>query len=61
MSRGSDKAALQYTFIGISGQTPLSLRQAWLQDPAPALLNKLFDTLVLEFIDLVRRASQIRR
>ena len=42
--RGSQKAALQYTFIGTSGQTPLSLRQAWLQNPDPALLNKLFDT-----------------
>jgi hypothetical protein len=42
--RGSDKAALQYTFIGAPGQTPLSLRQAWLQNPDPALLNKLFDT-----------------
>ena len=42
--RGSDKAGLQYTFIGTSGQTPLSLRQAWLQNPDPALLTKLFDT-----------------
>jgi hypothetical protein len=44
MVRGGDKAGLQYTFIGTSGQTPLSLRQAWLQDPDPALLDKLFDT-----------------
>jgi hypothetical protein len=42
--RGSDKAALQYTFIGTSGQSPLSLRQAWLENPDPALLDKLFDT-----------------
>lgn len=42
--RGGDKAGLQYTFIGTTGQTPLSLRQAWLQNPDPALLTKLFDT-----------------
>lgn len=42
--RGSDKAALQYTFIGTSNQSPLSLRQAWLENPDPALLEKLFDT-----------------
>jgi hypothetical protein len=42
--RGSDKAALQYTFIGTSSQSPLSLRQAWLRDPDPAFLDKLFDT-----------------
>jgi hypothetical protein len=42
--RGSEKAALQYTFIGTSNQLPLSLRQAWLENPDPALLDKLFDT-----------------
>jgi hypothetical protein len=42
--RGSEKAGLQYTFLGTSGQTPLSLRQAWLQNPDPVLLTRLFDT-----------------
>jgi hypothetical protein len=42
--RGSSRAALQYTFIGAPGQPPLSLRQAWLQNPDPTLLFKLFDT-----------------
>jgi hypothetical protein len=38
------RAALQYTFIGAPGQSPLSLRQALLANPDPALLHKLFAT-----------------
>jgi hypothetical protein len=37
-------AALQYTFIGEQGSTPVSLRQALLKEPNPHLLNKLFET-----------------
>ncbi len=37
-------AALRYTFIGEPGRSPLSLRQALLADPDPALLEKLFAT-----------------
>jgi hypothetical protein len=49
IARGSahqsqDRAAVQYTFIGAPGQTPLSLRQALLADPDPSLLDKLFET-----------------
>ncbi|MCU0485233.1 MAG: aminoglycoside phosphotransferase family protein [Anaerolineales bacterium] len=45
--RGGDasgRAALQYTFIGAPGTSPLSLRQALLSQPDPALLHKLFET-----------------
>ncbi len=38
------RAALQYTFIGAPGTSPLSLRQALLSQPDPALLHKLFET-----------------
>jgi hypothetical protein len=41
---GSDRAALQYTFIGAPGRTPTSLRQALLQNPDPAFVQKLFET-----------------
>jgi hypothetical protein len=40
----SNRAAIQYTFIGAPGQTPQSLRQALLESPDPSLLNKLFET-----------------
>mgnify|MGYP001111690923 CR=1 FL=1 len=40
----SDRAALQYTFIGAPGTSPLSLHQALLSQPDPAFLHKLFDT-----------------
>ncbi len=39
-----DQAALQYTFIGVPGSLPASLRQALIENPDPALLEKLFDT-----------------
>lgn len=42
--RGSDLAALQYTFIGEPGSLPVSLRQTLLQNPDPAYLKKLFDS-----------------
>ena len=42
--RGGKKAVLQYTFIGAPGQPPVSLRQALLANPDPALLDKLFET-----------------
>lgn len=42
--RGSTQAALQYTFIAEPGRMPVSLRQALLANPDPALLNKLFET-----------------
>ncbi len=42
--RGSQQAALQYTFIAQPGHMPMSLRQALLSDPNPALLEKLFAT-----------------
>ena len=41
---GSDKAALQYTFIGEKGSMPTSLRQALLHNPDPPYLQKLFET-----------------
>lgn len=41
---GSEKAAIQYTFITEPGRRPISLRQALLADPDPALIHKLFDT-----------------
>ena len=37
-------AAVQYTFISEPGHLPQSLRQALLQDPNPALLERLFET-----------------
>ncbi|MCI0575442.1 MAG: aminoglycoside phosphotransferase family protein, partial [Chloroflexi bacterium] len=37
-------AGLRYTFIGEPGQRPVSLRQALLAEPDPALLEKLFRT-----------------
>lgn len=37
-------AALQYTFIGEQGRPPVSLRQALLDQPDPALLTRLVDT-----------------
>ena len=42
--RKGQKAALQYTFIAEPGRQPVSLRQALLQNPDPALLFKLFET-----------------
>jgi hypothetical protein len=42
--RRGDLAALRYTFIAEPGQRPLSLREALLRDPDPALLVKLFET-----------------
>ncbi len=44
LSKNSQTAALQYTFIGQSGQTPISLRQVLQNDPNPSLLNRLFET-----------------
>ncbi len=41
---GSEKAALQYTFLAEPGQSPLSLRRALLQNPQPGLITRLFDT-----------------
>jgi len=37
-------AAVRYTFIAEPGRRPMSLREALLLDPDPALLHKLFDT-----------------
>ncbi|MGB0384077.1 MAG: phosphotransferase [Ardenticatenaceae bacterium] len=37
-------AALRYTFIGEAGRMPTSLRQALLNDPNPALLERLLQT-----------------
>jgi hypothetical protein len=42
--KGQRLAALRYTFIGLSGQTPLSLREALLRNPDPAYLERLFET-----------------
>lgn len=42
--RNGQKAAIQYTFIAEPGRQPVSLRQALLQNPDPALLFKLFET-----------------
>jgi hypothetical protein len=42
--RFENLAAMQYTFLGGSGYTPTSLRQALLENPDPRLLWKLFDT-----------------
>jgi hypothetical protein len=41
---GSSYAALQYTFIAEPGRWPISLSQALLEQPNPALLDKLFET-----------------
>ena len=38
------RAVLRYTFIGEPGRNPISLREALLAAPDPALLNKLFST-----------------
>jgi len=38
------RAAVQYTFIAEPGRPPVSLRQALLQNPDPALLLRLFET-----------------
>jgi hypothetical protein len=40
----SGRAILRYTFIGEPGHNPISLREALLANPNPALLNKLFTT-----------------
>jgi len=40
-TNGVKQAALQYTFIAEPGSTPVSLRQALLAKPDPALLHKL--------------------
>ncbi len=42
--KGETLAALRYTFIGLSGQTPLSLREALLANPNPNYLQQLFET-----------------
>ncbi len=42
--RGGRLAAVQYTFIGTPDQPPVSLRQALLANPDPALLDRLFET-----------------
>jgi len=41
---GAPRAAVQYTFIAEPGRPPVSLRQALLQNPDPALLLRLFET-----------------
>ncbi len=38
------RAAIQYTFIGRPGHTPVSLRQALLANPDPSYLQTLFET-----------------
>jgi hypothetical protein len=43
-TRGSDRAALQYTCIAESGQSPVSLRQALLAHEDPAWIDRLFQT-----------------
>ena len=40
----SKMAALRYTFVGAGDQRPVSLREALLKRPDPALLRQLFDT-----------------
>jgi hypothetical protein len=40
----SSKAVLRYTFIGEAGHNPISLREALLVTPDPALLERLFST-----------------
>jgi hypothetical protein len=39
-----DLAAVQYTFISKSGELPVSLRLALLEDPSPDYLTRLYDT-----------------
>lgn len=41
---GPSRAEVQYTFIAEPGHPPVSLRQALLQNPDPALLLRLFET-----------------
>lgn len=41
---GDRLAALRYTFIGGAAQRPISLREALIERPDPALLRQLFDT-----------------
>lgn len=43
-TRQGNLAALRYTFIGQSGQPPVSLRQALLADPAPQYFQRLFES-----------------
>ncbi len=40
----SSRAVLRYTFIGEAGHNPISLREALLVAPDPALLERLFNT-----------------
>jgi len=42
--RGSERAALQYTFISEPGRLPVSLRLALRENPDPNLLDRLFNT-----------------
>jgi hypothetical protein len=42
--QAATRAVLRYTFIGEPGHNPISLREALLANPDPALLTKLFDT-----------------
>ncbi len=42
--RSGSLAALRYTFVGAGGVRPISLREALLANPDPALLRQLFDT-----------------
>jgi len=43
-TRGGRYAALRYTFIGQPGRPPVSLREALLADPNPALLQQVFES-----------------
>jgi hypothetical protein len=43
--KGSQLAALQYTFISATGSHPKSLRLALLEQPVPDLIYQLFETL----------------
>ena len=43
-SRAGSRAALPYTFIATPTERPISLRQALLVDPDPAVIYRLFDT-----------------
>lgn len=44
VGNGATRAVLRYTFIGEPGRNPISLREALLSNPDPALLRKLFTT-----------------
>ncbi len=44
LPRRGELAAVRYTFIAEPGRRPISLREALVLDPDPALLHKLFDT-----------------